>query len=65
MHDLFNLIVVILIFGVCMGIVNAFVPMPYAIKSLLNLLVSIVLIIYILEFFNLINPILPIIHVLK
>ena len=65
MMALMNLIALIVIFGVVMWLINAFVPMPGAIKSLLNILVVIVLVIFILEFFNLIPPITPLIHVLK
>lgn len=65
MMALMNLIALIVIFGVVMWLINAFIPMPGAIKSLLNILVVIVLVIFILEFFNLIPPIIPLIHVLK
>lgn len=65
MHDLLNLIALIIVFGVVLWLINAFIPMPPAIKSLLNILVLIVLIIYVLQFFNLINPILPMIRILK
>jgi hypothetical protein len=64
-HDLLNLIAVIIAFGVGLWLVNAFIPMPGSIKSLLNILVLIVLIIYILQFFNVINNILPMIRLLK
>lgn len=65
MHDLLNLIALIIVFGVALWLINAFIPMPAAIKSLLNVLVLIVLIIYILQFFNLINTILPMVSILK
>jgi len=63
MPDLLNLIAVIVVFGVIMWLINAYIPMPGPIKSLLNVLVLIVLIIYILQFFGLINTILPIIRI--
>lgn len=65
MSDLMNLIALIIVFGVCLWLVNAFIPMPGAIKSLLNVLVLIVLIIYILQFFGVIQTILPVVKILK
>ena len=65
MPDLLNLIALIIVFGVCLWLVNAFIPMPAAIKSLLNVLVLIVLIIYILQFFDIIKTILPMVRILK
>lgn len=62
MYGLLNLIALIVIFGVGLWLINVFIPMPAAIKSLLNLLVLIVLIIYILQFFNVIKTILPMIR---
>ncbi|KTD57706.1 Thivi_2564 family membrane protein [Legionella shakespearei] len=65
MNDLMNLIALIVVFGVGLWLINAFIPMPGAIKSLLNVLVLIVLIIYILQFFNVIKPVLPMIKILR
>ncbi|MDP3269309.1 MAG: Thivi_2564 family membrane protein [Legionella sp.] len=65
MNDLLNLIALIVVFGVVLWLINAFVPMPAAIKSLLNVLVLIVLIIYILQFFDIIHTILPMVRILK
>ncbi|KTC68019.1 hypothetical protein Lbir_2621 [Legionella birminghamensis] len=65
MHELLNLIAIIIVFGLAMWLINVFIPMPAAIKSLLNILVLIVLIIYILQFFGVINTILPPIRILK
>lgn len=65
MTDLFNLIAIIIIFGIGLWIVNALIPMPGAIKSLLNILVLIVLILYILQFFGLIHPIFPMLKLFK
>jgi hypothetical protein len=62
MPGLLNLIAIIVVFGVLMWLINAFIPMPGAIKSLLNLVVLIVLIIYVLQFFKIISPILPMIN---
>ena len=65
MNELLNLIALIIVFGVALWLINAFIPMPYAIKSLLNVLVLIVLIIYILQFFGIIKVILPMVRILK
>jgi hypothetical protein len=51
--------------GVVMWLINAFIPMPAAIKSLLNILVVIVLVIYILQFFGIIKTLLPMVKILK
>jgi len=63
MPDLLNLIAVIVVFGVLMWLINAYIPMPGGIKSLLNVVVLIVLIVYVLQFFELIKPILPTIKI--
>jgi len=63
--DLMNLIALIIVFGVCLWLINAFIPMPPSIKSLLNVLVLIILVIYILQFFGIIKTILPMFRILK
>lgn len=65
MPELLNLIALIIVAGVIMWLINVFIPMPPAIKSLLNVLVVIVLIIYILQFFGIIKTILPPFRILK
>lgn len=65
MHDIFNLLAIIIVFGVVMWLINAFIPMPSAIKSLLNIVVLIVLIIYVLQFFAVIHPLLPPIQIIR
>ncbi|MGL5742551.1 MAG: Thivi_2564 family membrane protein [Legionella sp.] len=52
MSGLLNLLAVIIVFGVVLWLINTFIPMPPAIKSLLNVLVLIILVIYILQFFG-------------
>ena len=52
-----ELLLVIVVIGAVMWIINAYIPMPMAIKSILNLIVVILLIIYVLQFFGLIKPI--------
>lgn len=63
--DLLNLILLIIVAGVLMWLINVFIPMPAAIKSLLNVLVLLILIIYILQFFGIIKTILPPIHLFR
>lgn len=65
MNELLNLIALIVLFGVLLWLVNAYIPMPAPIKSLLNILVLIVLIIYVLQFFGLIKTILPIMRIFR
>jgi len=64
-NELLNLLATIVIFGLVTGLINAFIPMPSAIKSLLNLVVVVILVIYILQFFGIIQGVLPIWHLLK
>ncbi|KTD16511.1 Thivi_2564 family membrane protein [Legionella jordanis] len=59
MAEILNLLAIIIVFGVAMWLVNVLIPMPYAIKTLLNLVVLIILIIYVLQFFAIIHPVLP------
>lgn len=62
---LLNLFLLIIVFGVVLWLINTYIPMPGAIKSLLNVLALIVLIIYILQFFGIINNILPTMRIAK
>jgi len=65
MNGLFNLFANIILFGLGLWLINRFIPMPGAIKSLLNILVLIVLIIYVLQYFALIQPIIPMLQILR
>ncbi|WP_025386164.1 Thivi_2564 family membrane protein [Legionella oakridgensis] len=65
MNNLLNLFANIIVFGVILGLINAFLPMARAIKSLLNLLVLIVLILYILQFFAIIPTVIPMFRVIR
>ena len=56
---LLNLIAVIVVIGLVMFLINRFIPMPGAIKSLLNILVVVVIVIFILQFFHIIPVIIP------
>ena len=64
-HELLNLFAIIVVFGVVMWLVNAYIPMAAGIKSLLNTLVVIVLVLYVLEFFKVIPVILPMLNVIR
>lgn len=65
MNDLLNLIANIIVFGVLVGLINAFLPMPGSIKSLLNIVVLVVLIIYVLQFFGVIHNLIPMYRILR
>lgn len=65
MGGILNLLVLIVVVGVVMWLINAYVPMMGAIKSILNLLVIVLLILYILQFFGLIGPIMPTVRLFK
>ena len=57
---LIEIILVIVAVGVVMWLINAFIPMPGAIKTILNVLVVILLIIWLLQIFGVISPIINI-----
>lgn len=65
MTGMLNLLAIFIIIGVVLGVINAYLPMPPAIKSLLNLVGVIILILYVLQFFGLINTILPVLHLFR
>ncbi len=64
-HELLNFFATIVLFGVVMWLINTYIPMASAIKSLLNVLVIIVLVVYILEIFKLIPVFIPIISIIR
>ncbi len=65
MNSLLNLFLVVIVIGVVMWLINVYIPMAGAIKSLLNLLATIVVVIYILQFFTIIPEILPMFSVVR
>lgn len=65
MADLLNLFAIIIVFGLALWLVNAFIPMPGSIASLLNVLVTIILVLYILQYFGLIHNVMPTIRLFK
>ncbi len=54
-----NLMIMIILAGIVLGLINAYIPMAPMIKSLLNIVIFVVLLIYVLEFFGVIKGILP------
>jgi hypothetical protein len=54
---LVQIAVVLIVIGVVMWLVNTYIPMMGAIKSLLNLVVFVVVLIWLLQLFGLIGPI--------
>ena len=63
--ELLNLFAVIIVIGLVMWLINAFIPMAPAIKSLLNILAVIVVVIYLLQFFHIIQTIIPMFRILR
>ena len=54
---LVQIAVVLIVVGVLMWLVNTYIPMMGAIKSLLNLVVLVVVVIWLLQIFGIIGPI--------
>ena len=52
-----SLIVTLIVIGVLLWLVNTYIPMAGAIKSLLNIVVFVVVLIWILQTFGIIGPI--------
>jgi hypothetical protein len=54
---LINIVVVLVVVGLILWLINTYIPMAGAIKSLLNVVVFIVVLIWLLQVFGLIGPI--------
>jgi hypothetical protein len=54
---LVQIAVVLIVIGVLMWLINTYIPMMGAIKSLLNLVVLIVVVVWLLQIFGIIGPI--------
>jgi hypothetical protein len=54
---LVQIAIVLIVIGVVMWLINNFIPMMGAIKSLLNLVVIAVVVIWLLQIFGIIGPI--------
>jgi hypothetical protein len=55
--SLVNIVVILVVVGLVMWLINTYIPMAGAIKSLLNIVVFVVLLIWILQVFGLIGAI--------
>lgn len=55
--SLLNIVVVLVVVGLILWLVNTYIPMAGAIKSLLNIVVFVVVFIWVLQIFGLIGPI--------
>lgn len=65
MNELLNLFANIIVFGLVLWLVTAFIPLPMSIRSLLNIVVMVVLVIYVLQFFGIIHNIIPMVRILR
>ena len=54
---LVQIAIVLIVVGVVMWLINTYIPMMGAIKSLLNLVVIVVVVIWLLQIFGIIGPI--------
>jgi hypothetical protein len=54
---LVQIAVVLIVIGVLMWLINTYIPMMGAIKSLLNLVVIVVVVIWLLQIFGILGPI--------
>ncbi len=54
---LVQIAVVLIVIGVLMWLINTYIPMLGAIKSLLNLVVILVVVVWLLQIFGIIGPI--------
>ena len=54
---LVGIVVVLVVIGLILWLINTYIPMAAAIKSLLNIVVFVVVLIWVLQVFGLIGPI--------
>ena len=54
---LVQIVVILVVVGLVMWLINTYIPMAGAIKSLLNIVVFVVVLIWVLQTFGLIGPI--------
>jgi hypothetical protein len=54
---LVNIVVVLVVAGLLMWLINTYIPMAAAIKSLLNIVVFLVILVWLLQVFDVIGPI--------
>ena len=54
---LINIVVILVVAGLLMWLINTYIPMAAAIKSLLNIVVFVVVLVWLLQVFGVIGPI--------
>jgi hypothetical protein len=54
---LIDIVLVLIVVGLILWLINTYVPMAGAIKSLLNVVVFVVVLIWVLQLFGLVGPI--------
>lgn len=54
--NLISIVVVLVVVGLILWLINTYIPMAAAIKSLLNIVVFVVVLIWLLQAFGLIGP---------
>jgi hypothetical protein len=57
---LLTIIIVLIVVGVALWLINAFIPMAGPIKTILNIVVVVVLILWLLGVFDVIDPIITV-----
>lgn len=57
---LLTILIVLIVVGVALWLINAFIPMAGSIKTILNIVVVVVLIIWLLGVFGVIDPIITV-----
>jgi hypothetical protein len=55
--SLINIVVILVIVGLVMWLINTYIPMAAAIKSLLNIVVFVVMLVWVLQAFGVIGAI--------
>lgn len=60
--SLINIVVILVIVGLVMWLINTYIPMAAAIKSLLNIVVFVVMLVWVLQVFGVIGSI-PGVHI--
>ena len=53
---LVNIVVILVVAGLLMWLINTYIPMAAAIKSLLNIVVFVVVLVWLLQVFGVIGP---------
>jgi hypothetical protein len=54
--SLINLVIVLVVIGLIMWLINTYIPMAAAIKSLLNVVVFVVVLVWVLQGFGIVGP---------